>query len=101
MTTKELEYNVACYFDYRKNIIIPNVSWGFGIHECDLLIVKQGLEMIETEYAELEKKLNELNEFNASEKANEINPIQKVLLRIQAGAMYTYLECLKGRLDRL
>lgn len=53
------------------------------------------------EHDELEEKLNKLNDFNASEKANEIDPIQKSLLRIQAGAMYTYLECLKERLARL
>lgn len=56
---------------------------------------------LETERVELEEKLNKLNDFNASEKANEIDPIQKSLLRIQAGAMYTYLECLKERLARL
>lgn len=53
------------------------------------------------EHDELEEKLNKLNDFNASEKANEIDPIQKSLLRIQAGAIYTYLECLKERLARL
>lgn len=53
------------------------------------------------EYNELEEKLKNLNDFNASQKANEIDPIQKSLLRIQAGAMYTYLECLKERLSRL
>lgn len=56
---------------------------------------------LETERAELEEKLNKLNDFNASEKADEIDPIQKSLLIIQAGAMYTYLECLKERLARL
>lgn len=34
---------VACalanFFDWRRNIIVPNVSWGLGVHECDLLIV--------------------------------------------------------------
>ncbi len=56
---------------------------------------------LETERVELEEKLNKLNDFNASEKADEIDPIQKSLLRVQAGAMYTYLECLKERLARL
>ena len=54
-----------------------------------------------TEKEELEEKLLKLNNFNQSEKANEIDPIQKSLLIVQAGAMYTYLECLKERLDRL
>ena len=47
------------------------------------------------EQAQLEEKLNKLNDFNQSEKVNEIDPVQKSLLIIQAGAMYTYNECLK------
>ena len=53
------------------------------------------------EQAELEGKLDKLNEFNRSEKSNEIDPIQKSLLIIQAGATYTYNECLKERISRL
>lgn len=53
------------------------------------------------EQAQLEEKLNNLNDFNQSEKVNEIDPAQKSLLIIQAGAMYTYNECLKERLSRL
>ena len=53
------------------------------------------------EQAQLEEKLNKLNDFNQSEKVNEIDPVQKSLLIIQAGAMYTYNECLKERLARL
>lgn len=54
-----------------------------------------------TEREELEAKLEKLNDFNQSEKADKIDPIQKSLLVVQAGAMYTYLECLKARLERL
>lgn len=53
------------------------------------------------EQAQLEEKLNKLNEFNQSEKVNGIDSVQKSLLIIQAGAMYTYNECLKERLARL
>lgn len=53
------------------------------------------------EQAQLEEKLDKLNDFNQSEKVNEIDPVQKDLLLIQAGAMYTYNECLKSRLARL
>ena len=53
------------------------------------------------EQAQLEEKLNKLNDFNKSEKVNEIDPVQKDLLLVQAGAMYTYNECLKARLARL
>ena len=53
------------------------------------------------EQAQLEEKLNKLNDFNQSEKVNEIDPVQKDLLLVQAGAMYAYNECLKARIARL
>lgn len=53
------------------------------------------------EQAQLEEKLNKLNAFNESENINSIDPFQKELLIIQAGAMYTYNECLKSRLKFL
>ena len=53
------------------------------------------------EQALLEEKLNKLNDFNQSEKVNEIDPVQKDLLLVQAGAMYTYNEVLKARIERL
>lgn len=53
------------------------------------------------EQEQLEEKLDKLNTFNLSEKSSQIDPVQKDLLLIQAGAMYTYNECLKARLSRL
>ncbi len=29
------------YYDPRRNLIVPNVSWGMGMHECDLLILSK------------------------------------------------------------
>lgn len=58
-------------------------------------------ERLIKEQAQLEEKLTKLNAFNSSEKANDIDPVQKSLLLVQSGAMYTYLECLKARLERL
>ena len=53
------------------------------------------------EQMQLEEKLNKLNDFNQSKKVNEIDPIQRDLLIIQAGAMYTYNQCLQARIARL
>ena len=53
------------------------------------------------EQLELEEKLNKLNDFNQSEKAETIDPIQRDLLIIQAGVMYTYNEILKTRIEKL
>lgn len=41
MKTIEMEYYLAKYFDWRRNLIVPNVSWGMwdGSHECDLFII--------------------------------------------------------------
>lgn len=49
ITTTEIETRVAGYFNYRKNIIVPNVSWGIGIHECDLLVIRDSGYAIEVE----------------------------------------------------
>ena len=54
-----------------------------------------------SEQAELDEKLTKLNDFNQSDKVNDIDPVQKDLLLVQAGAMYTYNECLKARIARL
>ena len=57
MTTLDIELAVARYFNPRTNIIIPNVSWGFGIHECYLLICTKAGYLyeveIKTSYADL------------------------------------------------
>ena len=54
-----------------------------------------------TEQKELEEKLTKLNTFNEGEKVKELDSVQRTLLLIQAGAMYTYNECLKGRIALL
>jgi len=40
MTTLELEIAVMEFFGVRRNIIVPNVSWGIAnLHECDILVL--------------------------------------------------------------
>lgn len=41
MTAREIEVAVAKYFDYRANLIVPNVSWGLLDHEADLLMLSR------------------------------------------------------------
>lgn len=41
MKTIEMEYYLAKTFDWRKNVIVPRVGWGMGLHECDLLILSK------------------------------------------------------------
>jgi len=37
----EMELAVANFFGINSNIIVPNISWGVKIHECDLFIIKK------------------------------------------------------------
>jgi len=39
LTVNDIEMAVAEHFGIRTHIIVPNVSWGLGVHECDLLSV--------------------------------------------------------------
>lgn len=39
ITTLEMECALARHFNVAKNLIVPGVSWGFDIHECDLLVI--------------------------------------------------------------
>ena len=56
---------------------------------------------LETEKVELEEKLNKLDAFLVSEKVKDIDDVQKAILQVQRTAMNTYLQCLKGRIERL
>jgi hypothetical protein len=49
LTTAEVELAVVHYFDPRENLIIPNISWGFDIHECDLVVLRPSKYMYEVE----------------------------------------------------
>ena len=35
----KMEIAIARSWNYRRHLIVPNVSWGFGVHECDLLVI--------------------------------------------------------------
>jgi len=41
ITTIELEIALARYLNPRVNLIVPNVSWGFFNHECDIISVSK------------------------------------------------------------
>lgn len=48
--TIDVEIAVANLFDFRKYIIVPNISWGFHfIHECDLFLVSKSNYCYEVE----------------------------------------------------
>ncbi len=39
ITTPEMEIALSLYFNRRTNLIVPNISWGFFNHECDLTVL--------------------------------------------------------------
>lgn len=41
VTTPEMEVAIAKYFGIRQHIVVPNVSWGFFNHECDLFLIRK------------------------------------------------------------
>jgi len=41
VTTSEMEVAIANYFGIRTHIVVPNVSWGFFNHECDLFLIRK------------------------------------------------------------
>ena len=61
----EIELAVATLFGIRQNVIVPNISWGMGLHECDLLILRPSGYAIEVEIkvskADLKKDLDKLH----------------------------------------
>lgn len=50
MNVPDIEIAIANHFGYRRNVIVPNVSWGFGLlHEADMLIITNAGYAIEVE----------------------------------------------------
>ena len=50
LSVHDIEYALCRYFDKRKNIIVPNVSWGFfSEHEADLVVITRAGYLTEVE----------------------------------------------------
>lgn len=49
MKSVQLEIALAHYFGFRQNLVVPNISWGLGIHECDLMVVRKSGYAVEIE----------------------------------------------------
>ena len=55
---------------------------------------------LNNEKEELDKKLDKLNAFIILG-MNDVDDVQKALLKVQASAMKTYSQCLEERIERL
>jgi hypothetical protein len=41
LTAQDIEISVAQHFGHRVNVIVPNVSWGWGLrHEADMIVLR-------------------------------------------------------------
>jgi hypothetical protein len=50
MTARTIELAVATLFNWRQNIIVPNVHWGWNLaHEADLIVLRRSGWAIEVE----------------------------------------------------
>ena len=49
LNSADIEVAVAKYFKPRTHLIVPNISWGMNIHECDLLILNGSNYAVEVE----------------------------------------------------
>lgn len=50
MIAQEVEIAVANYFCYRRNIIVPNISWGMGLrYEADVVVLRPSDYAVEIE----------------------------------------------------
>lgn len=45
----EMECAISDLFEYRRCVIVPNISWGFKIHECDMLVIRNTSYAVEIE----------------------------------------------------
>ena len=60
-STEEIEIAIASLFGRRRNIIVPNISWGLNLHECDMLIIRDSGFAVEVEIKRSKQDL--LNDF--------------------------------------
>jgi len=49
LSITQIELGLAQYFNFRNNVIVPNVSWGLLNHEADLLILNKSGYLTEIE----------------------------------------------------
>lgn len=50
ITAQDIEIAVAKHFDYRRNLIVPNVYWGLGLnYEADLVVLRRSNWALEVE----------------------------------------------------
>jgi len=89
ITTLEMEVAIARLFGIRRNLIVPNISWGLDLHECDLLIVRKSGYAVEVEIKRTKYDL--LNDFK--KKHNHIDRKNRIVEFYYAIPEHIYEKC--------
>lgn len=79
LTTKEIEYSIAKLFSINKNIIVPNISWGAHVHECDMFILNKSGYVTEVE---IKISLADLKKDSQKKHHHESNKIERLFFAI-------------------
>jgi len=72
ITSADIEHEVARWFNWRQNLIVPNVSWGLNLHECDLLVCSKSGYCTEVEIKISKADLIKDKEKSHGHKSNKI-----------------------------
>jgi len=87
--TIEIEESLSRYFNYRVNIIVPNISWGLNLHEIDIFVVRK------TGYAvEVEIKISK-SDLIADSKKNHQHSSDKIREFYYAIPLYLLESCIE------
>lgn len=49
LTLTQIELGIARYFNFRNNLVVPNVSWGMLNHEADIIVMSKSGYLTEVE----------------------------------------------------
>lgn len=49
LTIEQIELGIARYFNFRNNLVVPNVSWGMLNHEADIIVMSKSGYLTEVE----------------------------------------------------
>jgi len=96
MDAKIIEQTVVNFFNYRQNIIVPNVFWGWGLsHEADLIVLRPSGYAVEVE---IKVSLADIKKDNQKRRDHwENNKISRVFFAIPSKLKEKALEIIPTR----
>lgn len=109
MKSIDIEIAIAKHIGWRQHLIVPNISWGMGLHECDLLICTKAGYLWEVEIkvskADLKKDREKYHgHYNKKIRRlyfaipNELYNDENISLIPERAGIFTIMELNDGRL---